>query len=127
MPVRSLNSSILKWPDKLAVDRAARSWIQNEAPRHPDLLRVGYFGSYARGDAGGGSDLDVIAIVQRTAEPFERRCLTWDLSALPVPAEMIIYTRAEWRHLQEQGSRFACMLKREVIWIYPSSPAADLG
>ncbi len=122
MPVRSLNSSILKWPDKLAVDRAARSWVRNEAPRHPDLVRLGYFGSYARGDAGVGSDLDVIAIVQQTAEPYERRGLTWDLSALPIPAEMIIYTLAEWRHLQEQGSRFAHILKRQVIWIYPSRP-----
>ena len=74
------------------MDRATRSWAAREARRHPELLRLGYFGSYARGDAGVGSDLDVIAIVREAAEPFERRSLIWDLNPLPVPAEIIIYT-----------------------------------
>ena len=73
MPVKSLNSSVLKWPDRLTVDRAARSWAASEARRHPELLRLGYFGSYARGNAGVGSDQDLIAIVDRAAEKFERR------------------------------------------------------
>ncbi|UCD80800.1 MAG: nucleotidyltransferase domain-containing protein [Desulfobacterales bacterium] len=83
------------------------------------LLRLGYFGSYARGDAGVGSDLDLIAVVEQATEPFERRCLTWDLNALPVPAELIVYTRREWQRLQKQGGRFAHMLKSQVVWIYP--------
>jgi uncharacterized protein len=119
MPVKSLNSSVFKWPDRLAVDRAARSWAAREARRHPELLRLGYFGSYARGDAGVGSDLDVIAIVREAAEPFERRSLIWDLNALPVPADIIIYTRDEWERLQQQGQRFARMLKSQVVWVYP--------
>ena len=119
MPVKSLNSSVLKWPDRLTVDRAARSWAAKEALKHPELLRLGYFGSYARGDAGVGSDLDVIAIVRQDSAPFERRCLRWDLNALPVPAEIIIYTLDEWERLQKKGDRFARMLKNQVVWIYP--------
>ena len=118
MPVRSLNSSVLKWPDRMTVDRAARSWAEQEAGRHPELLRLGYFGSYARGDAGVGSDLDLIAIVDRTAETFERRSIEWDLNALPVPAELIVYTLKEWKRLREQGSKFARMLNSQVVWIY---------
>lgn len=120
MPVKSLNSSVLKWPDRLTVDQAARSWAANEARRHPELLNLGYFGSYARGDAGVGSDLDLIAIVDQAAEPFERRSLTWDLNALPVPAELIVYTQNEWKRLQKQGERFARMLQSQVVWIYPN-------
>ena len=119
MPVKSLNSSVFKWPDRLAVDRAARSWAAREARRHPELLRLGYFGSYACGDAGVGSDLDVIVIVREAAEPFERRSLIWDLNALPVPADIIIYTRDEWERLQKRGERFARMLKSQVVWVYP--------
>ena len=120
MPVKSLNSSVLKWPDRSTVDRAARSWAAREARRHPELLRLGYFGSYARGDAGVGSDLDLIAIVDQTAEPFERRSLEWDLNALPVPAEIIIYTDDEWKRLRKNGGRFARMLESQVVWIYPN-------
>jgi predicted nucleotidyltransferase len=119
MPLKSLNSSILKWPDRLTVDRAARTWAANEAERQPELLSLGYFGSYARGNAGVGSDLDLIAIVDRAAEPFERRALTWDLNALPVPAELIVYTRKDCKRLQKQGERFARTLKSQVVWIYP--------
>lgn len=119
MPVRSLNSSVLKWPDRLTVDRAARSWAASEALRHPELLRLGYFGSYARGDAGVGSDLDLIAIVDRAAEPFERRSITWDLNILPVPAELIVYTQEEWERLQKQGKKFALTLNSQVVWVYP--------
>ena len=119
MPVKSLNSSVLKWPDRLTVDRAARSWAAIEARRHPELLKLGYFGSYARGDAGVGSDLDLVALVDRTAEPFERRSLTWDLNNLPVPAELIVYTQEEWKRLQKRSERFARMLKSQVVWVYP--------
>ena len=119
MPVKSLNSSVLKWPDRSTVDRAARSWAANEVVKHPELLRLGYFGSYARGDAGVGSDLDLIAIVGQDSEPFERRSLTWDLNALPVPAELIVYTQEEWERLQQRGQRFVRMLKSQVVWVYP--------
>ena len=120
MPVKSLNSSVLKWPDRLTVDRAARAWAASEARRHPELLNIGYFGSYARGDAGVGSDLDLIAIVDRAKEPFERRSLTWDLNALPVPAEIIIYTQEEWERLRNKGGKFARMLESQAVWIYPN-------
>lgn len=120
MPVRSLNSSVLKWPDRLTVDRAARTWAVKEARRHSQLLNLGYFGSYARGDAGVGSDLDLIAIVEWTNEPFERRSLKWDLNPLPVPAEIIIYTRQEWERLRDKGGKFARMLESQVVWIYPN-------
>jgi predicted nucleotidyltransferase len=42
---------------------------------HPEVVRVGYFGSYARGDWGVGSDLDLIIIVDRSDEPFARAVL----------------------------------------------------
>jgi len=73
MPVRSLNSSILKWPDQRTVDKAAKEWAMSEAKRHPGLVKLGYFGSYARGDSGVGSDLDIIAILDQTNALFERR------------------------------------------------------
>lgn len=118
MPVRSLNSSVLTWPDRSAVDEAARAWVQVEAGRHPEMQRLGYFGSYARGDWSVGSDLDLVAIVDRSSEPFERRALGWDLLGLPIPAELLIYTADEWEDLKRKGGGFVRTLEREVVWIY---------
>lgn len=117
MPVRSLTSSVLRWPDRPQVEREAAEWAAREAPCHAGLLRLGYFGSYARGDAGVGSDLDLIAVVESSPEPFERRALGWDLVSLPVPAEILVYTRQEWEWLLEQGGRMARTLKSEVRWL----------
>jgi hypothetical protein len=47
--------------------------------QRPEVVALGYFGSYARGDWGGGSDLDSIAVVTETGKPFERRSAGWDL------------------------------------------------
>lgn len=90
---------------------------EREGERRPELIRVGYFGSYARGDAGVGSDLDLVAVVRASSEPFERRGIHWDLSALPVPAEILVYTEAEWADLQRRGGRFARMLRDEAVWL----------
>jgi predicted nucleotidyltransferase len=119
MPVRSLNSSVLVWPDREQVDASVRRWAAEERLTRPELRRLGYFGSYARGNWGVGSDLDLVAIVADAAEPFERRSLAWTLTTLPVPAEILVYTEPEWRALIDRGGRFARTLEREVVWLAP--------
>ena len=117
MPVRSLTSSVLKWPDLGAVDHAVRRWVERVVPIRPEVLRVGYFGSYARGDWGPRSDLDLIIIVEHAEEPFERRAARWDTTELPVPAELLVYTKDEWDSLGQRG-RFYHAVMREAIWVY---------
>ena len=118
MPVRSLSSSVIKWPDLKAVKEAIDLWAKEEIPKHPQVLRLGYFGSYARGDWGVGSDLDLIAIVSASSEAFERRNLSWSLTSLPVPSDLVVYTLPEWNSLEEGGGLFALTLSRETVWIY---------
>lgn len=122
MPRRFLNSSVFAWPDATAVERALRRWAEEQVRLHAGLIRLGYFGSYARGDWGVGSDLDLIAVVEADAEPFERRAARWDLSLLPVPADILVYTAAEWAALPP-ASRFARTLAREAVWLYGGDTA----
>ena len=117
MPVRSLSSSVLRWPDRAAVDGAVRAWAAHLAADHPELLRVGYFGSYARNDWGVGSDLDVVVIVASADEPFHTRAASWDTTALPVPTDLLVYTRDEWDRLDRRG-RFYTTLMREAVWVW---------
>ena len=97
MPVRSLGSSVFKWPDAQTVERALRRWAQEAAATKAGVRRIGYFGSYARGDWGFGSDLDVIVVVATSDKAFERRASDWDLTELPVPADVLIYTEDDIR------------------------------
>lgn len=118
MPVRSSSSSVLRWPDADAVDRAVRLWVERAAAAHPEVVGVGYFGSYARGDWGPGSDLDLLIIVDAAAEPFERRAARWDATGLPVPTDVLVYTRKEWDAL-DPGGRFHRTVMGEAVWVWP--------
>lgn len=118
MPVRSSDSSVLRWPAPDEVLPAARAWAVGVGERRAEVARVGVFGSYARGDWGVGSDLDLIVVVDSSAEPFERRALSFDLLDLPVPAELLVYTSAEWERLVEEGGRFVRVVTAEAIWVY---------
>lgn len=119
MPVRSLRSSVLVWPDAGQVLAAARAWTRAAAGERPDVLRIGCFGSYARGDAGVGSDLDLVAIVRRSDDPFLFRSARWPVERLPVPAELLVYTQDEWDRLMASETRFARVLTSEVSWLWP--------
>ena len=73
MPTRSLSSPVLKWPDRQSVDRAVRRWAENVVQQRQDVVRIGYFGSYARGDWGVGSDLAMYAPLRRIHSAFQRQ------------------------------------------------------
>lgn len=112
MPVRSLSSSVLKWPDQQTVQRALFGWARKVGNR-ADVARIGYAGSYARGDWGVGSDLDIVVVLRDTQLPFERRATEWDATDLPVPADVLVYTAREWAALEAEGRR----LVKETRWI----------
>jgi predicted nucleotidyltransferase len=94
-----------------------RDWADRIAATRREVRRIGYFGSYARGDWGVGSDLDILVIVDRAEERRDRRALALDVSDLPVPAEVLVYTEDEWRALVSGGARFGSMLARETVWV----------
>jgi hypothetical protein len=95
-----------------------RVWARQAAERHPELLRAGHFGSHARGDWGVGSDVDLLAIVTHADRPWAERSRDWDLLALPVPAQLLVYTAEEWQALLAQGGRFARTQQGETVWVY---------
>lgn len=90
-------------------------WAKDTIHNNVNVVRIGYFGSYARGNAGPGSDLDVVIIVKSSEKPFERRGVEWDLTSLPVPVDVLVYTLREWRDL-EARSCMGRILKKETIW-----------
>lgn len=124
MPVRSLRSSVLRWPDAETVGAAVGTWARALAAGAREVLGVGYFGSYARGDWGVGSDVDILVVVAGSGEPRERRARRWPAESLPVPADVIVLTAAEWRDLRASGSRFGRVIGDEARWVLGGPPFA---
>ena len=118
MPVRSSRSPILTWPQADQVAAALHDWGAGLLASRSDVEGVGCFGSYARGDWGVGSDLDVIVVVEASEEPPMRRGLAFDtITDLPVPVDLLVYTRDEWDGLRAQTSGFARRIVAEVVWV----------
>lgn len=95
MPVRLLTSSILKWPKDKQIHEFFSNWAKTIKKQKPTIVKIGYFGPYARGDAGVGSDLDLIVVIKDSQLPFEKRAAEWDFTTFPVPTDVFIYTEAE--------------------------------
>jgi predicted nucleotidyltransferase len=109
---------VVKWPDRATVEKSLRKWVKGEAEKHPELVRLGFFGSYAGEKWGVGSDIDLVAVVEDSNLPFERRALGWDTNRLPVPADLLVYTIGEWRKMETERGRFIRTLEREVVWVF---------
>ncbi len=81
MPVRSLSSSVLRWPDRRTVHDAFARWVERAAAAS-ELCRAG-----------------------------------WDLTPLPVPVDVVVYTRAEWEDVLARDDRFSRMLSADAVWL----------
>ncbi len=118
MPVRSLDSSVIRWPSKHEVEKAIQKWVNQLIEVRADIMRVGYFGSYATGNWGVGSDLDVIVILEKSEQDFERRGIQFDTGDLPVPSDILVYSAAEWNKMKQEDDYFYRRVSDEVIWVY---------
>jgi len=104
-----------------------RCWVDSVVSADRSIEAVGYFGSYARGEEGVGSDLDIVMIVACSELPFERRAVRYDTSPLPVPVELIVYTAEEWARMLAEGNHFVRRVEAETVWLYRRGAARGTG
>ncbi len=118
MPVKSFNSSVIKWPNEKLVISSLKKWTNTILKMNQNVIRIGYFGSYARGDWGVGSDLDLVIILSQSDLPFEKRNQGWQEHQLPVPTDILIYTQQEWEAMRKEEMPFFKRMNSEIKWIY---------
>lgn len=109
MPVRRLDSSVFKWPTREDVIRSVKAWASSVARSSSIVVRIGYRGSLASGNWGVGSDVDLIVVVGSTNRDFLGRARDCDVTSLPVPADLLVYTYEEIEVSHHLG---------RIVWIY---------
>lgn len=115
MPVRFLNSVVLKWPDRERVLLAARKWSAELRRDHPEVEGVFCVGSYARGDWGVGSDIDLVVLSSDSDTSLSDRHGRYYPRDLPVPADLWIYTPSEWNSISINSPFLWKRLSNELL------------
>lgn len=113
----ALDVTILKKEAALDLGEIAR---RIERPlKEGGAERAVAFGSYARGEADGFSDLD-LAVVLETDLPFlERAGLLHEvLTALPIGVDLLVYTPEEFRRGMERRRGIFDAIAREGVTIH---------
>jgi len=91
-------------------------------PLHPEKVIV--FGSYAQGEAGRDSDIDLIVVLDSEVVPatyrerlMNRLLVRRALDALnrDYALDVLVYTRPEWKRFQDSGSAFAREVANEGV------------
>ncbi len=118
MPVRSLNSAILKWPDKQKVLSEAKMWAKSAGLTDNNILRIYCFGSICSDTWGVGSDLDIVIILKKTTAPFISRACSYDTSAISVPVDLLVYTQSEITQLSKEKTRITDEIEKNAFLLY---------
>lgn len=118
MPVKLLNSAVLKWPDPEEVIKEAKQWAIKYSKTDKNIIRIICFGSIAKNTWGLGSDLDILIEVESSDVPFYSRSLCYYPDKISVPVEILVYTSDELRILRNEGRRFIREIKQHHLLLY---------
>lgn len=109
--------TVFKAVDRDQVFCEVRDWAAVQKQSHPEILSIGVFGSYARGDFSPGSDVDLLIIVRDSDEPrWYMRAIGFDTSSLSPPVDVFVYTEAE-KGRMVKDNRWLRRVLSEIVWM----------
>lgn len=113
-------ATILRAPAAYTLEDLAR-FAENPL-RQAGAERAVAFGSYARGDADGYSDLDLAVVLATDLPPLERSPLLPELlDALPLATDLLVYTPEEFERGMTSRLGVFDAIAEEGVAIYARS------
>jgi len=114
-----LSSAGSRFVDRDEILHLARETAARIAARHPEVLKVLLFGSFAREDYGTRSDLDFLVILRHSDEPLRERIERFLADAPAYPTDMLVYTEQELQARISGGDAFLTRATNESIQLFP--------
>lgn len=96
----------------------ARETARRIGTGHPQVLRVLLFGSFARGDYGSRSDLDLLIILKASVKSLSERIADLLQYAPPYPVDVLPLTEAEVESRLDDGDSFLRQALNEGILLW---------
>ena len=113
------NSAGPRFVDRNEILIVAREAARRIAARHQGVKRVLLFGSFARGDYGVRSDLDLLVILNNADKQVHERLADFLEDAPDYPTDMLVYTEHELQCRLAEENSFLGRAMREAIQLYP--------
>ena len=96
----SLISARVRYAEPEPIRRAVRDYARDIRAGHPEVRSIRWFGSWVRGDASVGSDVDLCIIVDRSDIPRRDRIVDFLPRVFPVGVDLFVYTPTEFDALR---------------------------
>lgn len=103
--------------DKADVLRQLKDYAKSIKRTHPEVERVGFFGSYANDTYGPASDVDLLIILQESNKRFWDRIPDFLLGNLSICCDVFPYTNKEIEKMQSQNIPWIRHVLKEVVWL----------
>jgi predicted nucleotidyltransferase len=117
MQRKSSDSVKVFFADKQKVTAELKQYADNLRRRRPEVLKVGFFGSYATDNFGPASDVDLIIILRKSDKRFLDRIPEYMPDNLSVGCDCFAYTTDEVERMQRDDNRWLRHILKEVIWL----------
>lgn len=117
MPKRLLNSVKIKSVHRPIVVKKLTEWADQISRSNKDILRIGYFGSYARDDYTPSSDLDVLIVLKDSNTPPHKRLHDYSIKGFPIGCEFFVFTEEEIEQKGKNEGGWMHTILSEVKWI----------
>jgi predicted nucleotidyltransferase len=114
---RSFDSVEIISINRNEVLEALRRVARRIRAQHPEIVDVRVFGSIARGDQVGTSDVDVLIVLEdgEPGDPIEQIRRFYPYFDLPVGVDLLVMTRERWTRRLQDGDAFAERVSRESV------------
>ena len=114
-----------RFADREELLSLARETAERIATAQPYVREGILFGSFARGDYGTRSDLDLLVILDRSDKPARERLVDFLEYTSNYPMDIFPLTQAEIESRLREGDPFLRRVMREGILLYPAPESAQ--
>ena len=118
MQTKSSHSVRIRYLDKPAIMEAISQLVEELSQKHPEIEKIYLFGSFARGEAVPGSDVDILVVLTDSDLSFGDRMKGYMPSSFPAPLEIFPYTRSEMETMLGEGNHFLRSAQQDSILLF---------
>jgi len=107
-------SARVRYADPERIRKAVQAHAAALRAAHPEIRSIRWFGSWPKGTAAPGSDVDLFILVDRSDKPARDRMPDFLPRTFPVGIDLFVYTEDELRRLRTEHPSLAETIQEGV-------------